>query len=68
MKELKEFEKDLIKLVQNIKFRKRSNSFLTTLKKEVNKNSDQKDPSWKVSQPFGQRNPEELQKRESREC
>ena len=43
MKELKEFEKDLVKLVQNIKMRKRSNPFLTTLKKEINKISDQKD-------------------------
>ena len=43
VKELKEFEKDLVKLVQNIKMRKRSNPFLTTLKKEILKISDQKD-------------------------
>ena len=43
IKELKCFEKDLVKLVQNIKFRKRSNPFLTTLKKEIEKISEQKD-------------------------
>ena len=43
IKELKGFEKDLVKLVQNIKFRKRSNPFLTTLKKEIEKISEQKD-------------------------
>ena len=43
MKELKSFEKDLVRLVQNIKFRKRSNPFLTTLKKEIEKISEQKD-------------------------
>ena len=42
MKELKEFEKDLIKPILNIKFKKRSNSFLTSLKKEIGKISDQK--------------------------
>ena len=43
LKELKEFEKDLVKLIQNIKLRKRSNPFLTTLKKDMSKISDQKD-------------------------
>ena len=43
MKELKDFEKDLVKLTQNIKFRKRSNPFLTTLKREIVKISNQKD-------------------------
>ena len=41
-KELKDFENDLVKLSQNLKFRKRSNPFLTTLKREINKISDQK--------------------------
>ena len=41
MKELKDFENDLVKLSQNLKFRKRSNPFLTTLKREINKISDQ---------------------------
>ena len=45
MKELKEFEKDLVKLVQNGKFRKRSNPFLKTLKKEVSKISERFDYS-----------------------
>ena len=55
MKELKEFEKDLVKLVQNGKFRKRSNPFLKTLKKEVSKISDQKDliiPADKTSNRY----------------
>jgi hypothetical protein len=55
MKELKDFEKDLIKLVQNIKFRKRSNPFLKTLKKEIEKISDQKDliiPADKTSNRY----------------
>ena len=43
MKELKEFEKDLVSMVQNIKFRKRSNPFLTKLKNETVKIADQKD-------------------------
>ena len=43
LKELKEFEKDLVKLVQNIKFRKRSNQFMKTLNTEVKKISAQKD-------------------------
>ena len=43
MKELKDFEKDLVKLTQNIKFIKRSNPFLTTLKREIVKISNQKD-------------------------
>ena len=43
VKELVEFRKDLVKLIQNIKFRKRSNQFLTTLKKEMRKISDQKE-------------------------
>ena len=42
LKELKEFEKDLVKLMQNIRFRKRSNSFLGSLKREIRKISDQK--------------------------
>ena len=43
LKELKEFEKDLVRMIQNIKFRKRSNSFLTTLKREIWKVSDRKE-------------------------
>ena len=43
MKELKEFEKDLVSMVQNIKFRKRINPFLTKLKNEIVKIDDQKD-------------------------
>ena len=43
MKELRDFEKDLVKLIQNIEFRKRSNPFLTTLKREIGKISEQKD-------------------------
>ena len=35
--ELRAFEKDLVKLMQGIKIRKRSNDFLGTLKKEVRK-------------------------------
>ena len=42
IKELKEFEKDLIRLMQGIRFRKRSNSFLGNLKKEIGKISNQK--------------------------
>ena len=41
--ELKAFEKDLVKLAQGIKFKKRSNKFLTELKKECGKISQQKD-------------------------
>ena len=43
LKELKDWGKDLVKLVQSIKFRKRSNPFLTTLKNEIEKISEQKD-------------------------
>ena len=43
LKELRDFEIDLVKMIQNINFRKRSNPFLTTLKKEIRKISDQKD-------------------------
>ena len=42
LKELKDFEKDLVKLMQGIRFRKRSNSFLGNLKREIRKISDQK--------------------------
>ena len=35
IKELHEFERDLVKLLQNIKFRKRSKPFLSALKKEI---------------------------------
>ena len=35
--ELKDFEKDLVKLLQNIKFRKRSNKFLEELNKQCRK-------------------------------
>ena len=40
--ELKAFEKDLVKLIQNIKFRKRSNKFLGKLNKECRRISNQK--------------------------
>ena len=40
--ELKAFEKDLVKLMQGIKFRYRSNDFLGALKKELRKSSTQK--------------------------
>ena len=39
--ELKDFEQDLIKMVQSIKFRKRSNPFLENLKKENSKIASQ---------------------------
>ena len=55
MKELKEFEKDLVKLFQSIKFRKRSNQFLTTLKKEMEKILDKKElivPADKTSNKY----------------
>ena len=39
--ELKAFEKDLVKLLQNIKFRKRSNKFLGELNKQCRKISQQ---------------------------
>ena len=42
IKELKEFEKDLIRLMQGIRFRKRSNSFLGNLKKEIGKITNHK--------------------------
>ena len=42
LKELKGFEDDLANLVKNIKFRKRSNPFLATLKKEKIKIDKQK--------------------------
>ena len=37
LKQLKDFERDLVKLMQNIKFRKRGNKFLTTLNGEIKK-------------------------------
>ena len=37
IKELYEFERDLIKLLQNIRFRRRSKPFLTALKQEIKK-------------------------------
>ena len=48
LKELKEFEKDLVRMIQNIKFRKRSNSFLNTLKREIQKASDKKTRSFQL--------------------
>ena len=43
LKELRDFEKDLVKLVQNVKFRKRSNHFLKALNIEAKRISAQKD-------------------------
>ena len=43
MKELKEFEKNLVSMVRNIRFRKRINPFLTKLKNEIVQIYDQKD-------------------------
>ena len=37
LKELRSFENELVKLMQRIKFRKRSNNFLGTLKREIKK-------------------------------
>ena len=42
IKELKDFESDLVKLVQTVKFRKRSNPFLEKLKEETKKIAAQK--------------------------
>ena len=55
LKELKAFEKDLAKLLQNVKFRKRSNPFLSTLKNEVKRITTQKDmiiPADKTSNNY----------------
>ena len=41
--ELKDFKNDLMELLQKIKFRKRSNQFLETLRKEEEKINKQKD-------------------------
>ena len=37
IKELYNFERDLVRLIQNIKFRRRSKPFLATLKEEIKK-------------------------------
>ena len=41
-KQLKDFEKDLAKLMQNIRFRNRGNKFLANLKQEIRRISQQK--------------------------
>ena len=43
LKELYAFERDLVWLLQNIKFRRRGKPFLATLKEEVRKINQQKD-------------------------
>ena len=55
MKELYAFERDLVKLLQNIKFKRRSKPFLVSLKDEVVKIKNQKDliiPADKTSNNY----------------
>ena len=55
MKELQPFERDLVRLTQNIKFRKRSKPFLTVLKEEVKKINEKKEliiPADKTSNNY----------------
>ena len=42
LKQLKDFERDFVKLMQNIKFRRRGNNFLANLNEEVKKISQEK--------------------------
>ena len=55
VKELQAFERDLVKLVQNMKFRRRSKPFLAVLKDEVKKIDQKKDliiPADKTSNNY----------------
>ena len=55
IKELQAFERDLVRLMQNIRFRRRSKPFLTVLKEEVRKINQKKEliiPADKTSNNY----------------